>query len=59
EELSLSKRTLNALKKGGVKTLGGLARQRLSQLAKLEGLGSKGIEELKSMAAKYGITPKE
>lgn len=59
EALGLSKRSVNALKKGGVKTLGGLARQRIAVLRKLEGMGRKGLEEVQKTAAKYGITIKE
>lgn len=59
EGLGLSTRAINALKKGGIKTLGGLAKQRFSQLSKLEGLGAKGLEEIKKVVAKYGLTLKE
>lgn len=57
--LELSRRTTNALTKGGIKTLGGLARYRLRQLKSIQGLGGKGISEIKKALSKHGLEIKE
>lgn len=59
EELSFTKRTINALLKGGIKTVGGLTKHRLSQLSKVKGLGEKGISEIKRILGKHGLEIKE
>lgn len=59
EELNLSRRTTNALSKSGVKTVGGLMRQRLSEMAKIKGLGDKGVEEIKKALSRHGLEIKE
>lgn len=59
EDLKLSSRTLNALREGGVKTVGGLIRRREETLREMEGLGDKGIQEIKKALGNLGITLKQ
>ena len=58
ETLDLSSRTINALTSGNIRTIGGLARKKEKDLGDLEGLGAKGINEIKDLLAKYNITLK-
>ena len=58
DDLKLSSRTLNALREAGVKTVGGLARKRTSSLGDIEGIGEKGIQEIKKALGNFGITLK-
>lgn len=55
EELKLSTRTINALTKAHIKTLGGLVKKKEEDLKNLEGLGSKGIEEIRKILKKHGL----
>ena len=59
EDLKLSKRTINTLLEGGVKTLGGLAKKSESSIKEIEGMGDKGIKEIKKVFKKYGLEMKE
>ncbi|MEI7777429.1 MAG: DNA-directed RNA polymerase subunit alpha [bacterium] len=56
ESLDISSRTINALVGANIRTVGGLARKREEDLSDIEGLGSKGIEEIKSLLSKHGIS---
>jgi DNA-directed RNA polymerase subunit alpha len=58
ETLDLSARTINALSNGNIRTVGGLARKKEKDLDDIEGLGSKGIQEIKKVLSNYGITLK-
>ena len=58
DTLGFSTRTLNALSAEGVKTLGGLSRKKSDSLTEIEGLGEKGIQEIKRILGDYGITLK-
>ncbi len=57
--LKLSSRTLNILLDAGIKTVGGLARKKESALREIEGLGDKGIQEIKKALGNFGITLKQ
>ncbi len=59
DELKFSSRTLNALREAGIKTVGGLSRKKESTLRELEGLGEKGIQEIKKALGNFGITLKQ
>lgn len=59
EDLALSTRTVNTLIAAGVKTLGGLVRKSLTDVKEIEGMGDKGINEIKELVANYGLTLKE
>ena len=58
ETLDLSARTLNALSNANIRTLGGLARKKEKDILEIEGLGGKGLSEIKEMLGKFGITLK-
>jgi len=59
DNLDLSTRTLNALAAANIRTLGGLARKRKEDLLEIEGIGEKGITEIKKVLGKYGFNLKE
>lgn len=59
EDLAFSKRTLNALTEAGIKSLGGLARKKEEDLLALDGIGDKGLEEIKEVMAANGLTLKQ
>ncbi len=58
DSLDLSSRLSNALEKANIRTLGGIARKSEEDLLQIEGLGEKGITEIKEKLAEYGITLK-
>lgn len=58
ESLDLSTRTQNALSEANIRTVGGLVRKKESDLLDLEGLGDKGLQEIRRALANYGITLK-
>lgn len=58
ESLELSVRTENALANANIRTVGGLARKKEEDLLDLEGLGDKGIQEIKRALSNFGITLK-
>ena len=55
ESLDISQRTINALNNANIRTVGGLARKREKDLLEIEGLGTKGIQEIKAMLKGFGI----
>jgi DNA-directed RNA polymerase subunit alpha len=57
--LDLSTRTLNALTGANIRTLGGLARKKREDLLEVEGIGEKGITEIKKVLNKFGLNLKE
>jgi DNA-directed RNA polymerase subunit alpha len=57
--LDLSTRTLNALSGANIRTLGGLARKKREDLLEVEGIGEKGIAEIKKVLHKFGLNLKE
>ena len=59
DNLNLSTRTLNALTTANIRTLGGLARKKREDLLEVEGIGEKGITEIKKVLSKFGLTLKE
>jgi DNA-directed RNA polymerase subunit alpha len=58
ETLSLSTRTLNVLEKSSIKTIGDLAALSTEELMNLEGMGAKGIKEIKKAIGNFGLTLK-
>lgn len=58
DDVKLSSRTLNALREAGIKTVAGLSRKRASALGEVEGIGEKGIQEIKKALGNLGITLK-
>lgn len=59
EDLELSTRTLNALVGGGIKNVGILAKKSEKKLKAVEGLGDKGIIEIKKALGNLGLTLKQ
>lgn len=59
DSLDLSTRTLNALTAANIRTLGGLARKRREDLLEVEGIGEKGITEIKKVLGKFGLNLKD
>ncbi|MDO8659427.1 MAG: DNA-directed RNA polymerase subunit alpha [Candidatus Parcubacteria bacterium] len=59
DSLDLSTRTLNALTSANIRTLGGLARKKREDLLEIEGIGEKGITEIKKVLDKFGLNLKE
>lgn len=57
--LDLSTRTLNALTSANIRTLGGLARKKREDLLEIEGIGEKGITEIKKVLAKFKLNLKD
>lgn len=55
DDLDLSSRTVSALEKANIRTVGGLARKKESDLFEIEGLGPKAIQEIKRALANFGI----
>lgn len=58
DTLNLSTRTLNALAGANIRTIGGIARKKKEDLLEIEGIGDKGIQEIKKVLGGYGITLK-
>jgi len=58
EDLNLSARTSKALAGASIRTVGGLMRKSEDDLLALEGLGEKGIQEIKRALSNYGIVLK-
>lgn len=59
ETLDFSTRTLNALVEANVRTVGGIARKKQEDLLEIDGIGDKGIQEIKKVLKNYDITLKE
>ncbi|MFA6446351.1 MAG: DNA-directed RNA polymerase subunit alpha, partial [Candidatus Paceibacterota bacterium] len=55
ETLDLSSRTINALSEANIRTVGGLIRKKSAELSEIEGLGAKGIQEIKKIISEFGI----
>ncbi len=58
EDADLSPRTLNALSAANIRTIGGLARKKEEDLLDIDGLGGKGVQEIKKLLGGYGISLK-
>lgn len=59
DALDLSSRTIKALMGGNIRTLGGLSRKKESDIMDVDGLGSKGMQEIKKLLAKHDISLKQ
>jgi len=55
EKLDISSRTITALSNANIRTVGGLARKREDDLSEIEGLGDKGVDEIKDLLKTNGI----
>lgn len=58
EDLGLSVRTQKALTNASVRTIGGLSRKKESDVKEIEGLGEKGLQEIKKVLEDYGLSLK-
>jgi len=56
DSLDLSPRTINALVTANIRTVGGLARKKEEGILDIEGLGNKGLQEIKKLLGEHGIT---
>ncbi len=56
EELKLSLRVDTAMSEAGIRTIGGLVRKREEDLLGIQGLGQKGLQEIKRSLSNYGVT---
>ncbi len=56
ESLPLSARTVSALTNANIRTVGGLARKKEEDILAIEGLGIKGLQEIKRALSDFGIT---
>lgn len=55
EELGLSSRTMNALAGANIRTVGGLVRKKAEDILAIEGMGEKGLEEIKTELQGLGL----
>lgn len=58
ETIGLSQRTTNALANANIRTLGGLVRKKEEDILDIDGLGTKGVQEIKKVLGKMGVTLK-
>ena len=59
DSLDLSARTQNALTSANIRTVGGLVRKKEEDLLGLDGLGEKGVQEIKRALSNFGVTLKQ
>ncbi len=56
ESLKLGARTISVLGNANIRTVGGLARKKEEDILAIEGLGIKGLQEIKRALSEFGIT---
>jgi len=59
DAIGLSTRTLNALSAANIRTVGGIARKRVDDLLEIDGIGEKGITEIKEVLTQFNLSLKE
>lgn len=59
EDLGLSQRALNVLSEANIRTVGGLVRKKKDDIANIEGLGDKVMDEIEQLLKANGIELKE
>ena len=59
DAIGLSTRTLNALSAANIRTVGGIARKHVNDLLEIDGIGDKGITEIKEALAAFDLSLKE
>ncbi len=59
DSLDLSARTQNALNTANIRTVGGLVRKKEDDLMGIDGLGEKGVQEIKRALSNFGVTLKQ
>ncbi|HMO78598.1 MAG TPA: DNA-directed RNA polymerase subunit alpha [Candidatus Paceibacterota bacterium] len=55
ENLNLSSRTINALSAANIRTVGGLARKKEEDILEIDGMGEKGLQEIKKVLGEHGL----
>ncbi len=58
ESLDLSARTASALSNANIRTVGGLARKREADILDIDGIGEKGLQEIRRALGNFGVTLK-
>ncbi len=58
DTIDLSARTQNALASANIRTVGGLVRKREVDLLEIDGLGEKGLQEIRRALSNFGVTLK-
>jgi hypothetical protein len=59
DTIGLSTRTLNALTAANIRTVGGVARKHVADLLEIDGIGDKGITEIRDALGALGLSLKE
>jgi len=59
DSIGLSTRTLNALSAANIRTVGGIARKHVNDLLEIDGIGDKGITEIKEALATFDLSLKD
>lgn len=59
DTIGLSTRTLNALSAANIRTVGGIARKKVEDLLEIDGIGDKGISEIKEVLAEFNLSLKD
>lgn len=59
DTIGLSTRTLNALSAANIRTVGGIARKKVEDLLEIDGIGDKGISEIKEVLAQFNLSLKD
>ncbi|OGZ19100.1 MAG: DNA-directed RNA polymerase subunit alpha [Candidatus Lloydbacteria bacterium RIFOXYC12_FULL_46_25] len=59
DSLDLSSRTQNALASANIRTVGGLVRKNEQDLLEIDGLGEKGLQEIRRALSNFGVTLKQ
>lgn len=58
DSIGLSARTVKALSSANIRTIGGLTRKKEADILDIEGLGNKGVQEIKKVLSQYNIALK-
>lgn len=59
ESLEIGQRTINALIEANIRTIGGLIRKKEQDILDIDGIGSKGLDELKEVLGRFNLSMKE
>ncbi len=59
DSIGLSTRTLNALSAANIRTVGGIARKHVADLLEIDGIGDKGITEIKEALSAFDLSLKD
>lgn len=59
ESLEIGQRTINALIEANIRTVGGLIRKKEQDILDIDGIGSKGLDELKEVLNGFNLSMKE